>query len=68
MAKELSRVGAVGLELTREDVCDLIGKVGAVGAKAACREVNCDVLDSLADIEQKLKEVYNQITNIIENE
>ena len=66
MAKELTRTGVVGLELTREDVCDLIGKVGAVGAKAACREVNCDVIDALADVEQKLKEVYNQITEVLE--
>ena len=66
MAKELTRNGIVGLELTREDVCDLIGRVGAVGAKAACREANCDVVDALAEVEQKLKEVYNLITEIIE--
>lgn len=62
---DLTRTGVVGLELTREEVCNLIADVGAVGAKAACREVNCDVLDSLADVEQKLKEVYNQITEIL---
>lgn len=44
----LTRVGTVGLELTREEVCNLIGAVGAVIAKAQCREVNCDVLGSLA--------------------
>lgn len=65
MAKDLTRNGIVGLELTREDVCDIIGKVGAVGAKAACREVNCDVVDALAEVEQKLKKVCNQITEIL---
>ena len=65
MAKDLTRTGVVGLELTREEVCNLIADVGAVEAKAACREVNCDVLDSLADVKQKLKEVCNQITEIL---
>ena len=65
MAK-LTRNGVVGLELTREDVCDLIGSVGAVTAKAQCREVNCDVIDALADVDEKLKSIYNEITKIIE--
>lgn len=66
MAKELTRVGVVGLELTREEICDLIGNIGAVGAKAACREANCDVIDALADAEEKIKLAYNLITEILE--
>ena len=68
MAKQLTRTGVVGLELTREEVVDLICKVSAVGSKAQCREVNCDIIDSLADIELSLKMVYNNITEILDSD
>jgi len=68
MAKQLTRTGVVGLELTREEVVDLICKVGAVGSKAQSREVNCDIIDSLANVEESLKRVYNDITEILESD
>lgn len=66
MAKELTRTGVVGLELTREDVSDLLGKVEALETKAACREVNCEVLDLLAAAKNKVYETYLIITKILE--
>ena len=65
MAEELSRNGIVGLELTREEVIDLAHKVRAVERKAACRAVNCDVLDMLAEVSDKLDVIDNALTEII---
>ena len=56
MAKELKRIGVVGLELTREEVNDILGDVKALIRKAQCREVNCVVLDPLSHIEDELDE------------
>ena len=66
MAKELSRVGAVGLELTREDVVDTIATIDAIVRKAQCREVNQDVLDVLDEARNKLDEADTLITKILE--
>ena len=66
MAKELTRNGVVGLELTREEVIDLAHKVRAVGRKAACREVNGYVLDMLADVSDTLDAIDNALTEILE--
>ena len=67
MAKELTRNGVVGLELTREEVIDLKGRVDAVMRKAQCREVNCDVLDLLYHVGNELADIDNAITEIIES-
>ena len=67
MAKELNRVGAVGLELTREDVIDLIYKVKAVKRKAQCREVNCDIIDELATIVKSLNQIDAEITAVLDD-
>ena len=66
MAKELSRVGAVGLELTREDIADTIGMIDAIVRKAQCREVNEDVIDILYEAKNKLDEADTLITKILE--
>lgn len=68
MAKELTRNGVVGLELTREEVIDLKFKTQALKRKASCREVNCDVLDLLADVVVKLNNIEDMITNILESD
>ena len=52
---DLTRNGIVGLELTREEVIDLKGKLCGVKRKAECREVNCAILDMLAEIADKLE-------------
>ena len=65
---DLTRNGIVGLELTREEVIDLKGKLCGVKRKAECREVNCDILDMLAEIADKLELVEFELTQIIEGE
>ena len=66
MAVELTRNGIVGLELTREEVIDLIAKVSALKNKAQCREVNCDVIDMLAEVSDNLNDIEYELTRIIE--
>jgi len=66
MAKELSRVGAVGLELTREEVVDAVATIDAIVRKAQCREVNQDVIDVLVEARNKLDEADMLITAILE--
>ena len=66
MAKELTRNGIVGLELTREDVNDILGDVKALIRKAQCREVNEVVIDLLSHIEDELDAVDSTLTGIIE--
>ena len=68
MAKELSRVGAVGLELTREEVVDAIATIDAIVRKAQCREVNQDVIDILDEARNKLDEADMLITDILEED
>ena len=66
MAKELTRNGIVGLELTREEVNDILGDVMALIRKAQCREVNCVIIDQLSHIEDELDAVESTLTGIIE--
>lgn len=68
MAKELTRNGVVGLELTREEVIDLENKVYATMRKAQCREVNCDVIDMLNEVSTKLSVIDAEITKILESD
>ena len=63
---ELTLNGTKGLEMTREEVIDLKFKTQALERKASCREVNCDVLDLLADVVVKLNNIEDMITNILE--
>ena len=67
MEKELTRTGVVGLELTREEVIDLQYKIGALEKKAACREVNCDILDLIDDVVARLVNIETRITLILES-
>jgi len=67
MAKELSRVGAVGLELTREDVIDLKHKARAVRRKAQCREVSSDIIDELTAIVKSLNQIDAEITGVLDD-
>jgi len=66
MAKKLSRVGAVGLELTREEVVDVIGTIDAIVRKAECREVNQDVIYILDEARNILDRADILITEILE--
>ena len=66
MAKKLSRVGAVGLELTREDVVDIKHLIDAVERKAQCREVNQDVLEKLMEASNLMDNIDDIITDILE--
>jgi hypothetical protein len=67
MAKELTRNGVVGLELTREEVIDLSYQVKAVLRKAQCREVNCDVIDELDEVCKALASIDDMITEILDS-
>ena len=66
MAK-LTRNGIVGLELTREEVIDLKGRLTAILRKAQCREVNCEVLDLFEHVESELGQIDDRLTEIIED-
>ena len=66
MAKELTRVGIVGLELTREEVNDVLGAVKSLIRKAQCREVNQVVIDQLSHVEDELDAVDSTLTGILE--
>lgn len=67
MAKKLTRVDVVGLELTREEVIDLTSKIDAVARKAQCREVNCDIIDMLTHVSSELSAIDDAITDILED-
>jgi len=66
MAKELTRVGIVGLELTREEIADAMGAVDAIIRKAQCREVNQIVLDQLSNAREYLDMADSSLTGILE--
>ena len=66
MAK-LTRNGVVGLELTREEVVDVIAKIDALVRKAECREVNSDVIDILDEARGILDRADIEITKILED-
>lgn len=63
----LTRNGVVGLELTREEVIDLMNKVDALEAKAACREVNEEVLSMIKHATINLRSAELRITAILED-
>ena len=67
MAKELTRTGVVGLELTREEITDAIANIDAIVRKAQCREVNTDVLDILDEARGALDRADHAITEILED-
>ena len=67
MAKKLTRVGVAGLELTREEVVDVIAKIDALVRKAECREVNSDVIDILDEARGVLDRADIEITKILED-
>lgn len=66
MAKELTRTGIVGLELTREEVNDVLGAVKSLIRKAQCREVNQVVINQLSHVEDELDAVDSTLTGILE--
>lgn len=68
MAKELTRTGVVGLELTREEVIDLAHVVQGIIRKAQCREVNCEILDMLDKVSSELSTIDAEITEILESD
>lgn len=53
------------MELTREDVIDLYHHAAAVTRKAQCRQVNCDLIDKLADITKDLMTLDYDFTEVI---
>ena len=65
MAK-LTRNGVVGLELTREEVIDVKESLRAVMRKAQCREVNCEIIDSISSVVSELGKIDRKITEILE--
>jgi len=65
MAK-LTRNGVVGLELTREEVVDVIAAIDGIVRKAQCREVNSDVIDILDEARGILERADIEITQILE--
>lgn len=50
---------------TREEIIDLRYKVAALTRKAQCRAVNCSILDRLDDIEKRLADLDDEMTEII---
>ena len=64
----LTRVGTKGLELTREEVIDLVYKVQGIIRKAQCREVNCDIIDMLDKVSSELCVIDAGITEILDEE
>ena len=66
MAKELTRTGVVGLELTREEVNDILGEVKSLIRKAQCREVNQIVIDILSNAREELDRADSTLTGILE--
>ena len=67
MANKLTRVGVAGLELTREEVVDVIAKIDALVRKAECREVNSDVIDIRDEARGVLDRADIEITKILED-
>ena len=62
MVKELTRVGIVGLELTREEIVDIKESLRAVMRKAQCREVNEEIIDSISSVVSELGKIDRNIT------
>lgn len=64
--EELTLNGTKGLELTREEVIDLIFNTKAVMRKAQCREVNQDVIEGLNEAVGLLGAVETTLAQILE--
>lgn len=56
------------MKQTREEIIDIFYKIKALEEKAACREVNCDILDKLTEAADKLNEAWVMTNEIIEND
>lgn len=67
MEKErLTRVGTLGLELTREEVIELANKVRALERKCVCRYVDVEIADMLAHVSMELDEIDDKISRGLE--
>ena len=53
------------MKQTREDIIDLCYQLKALEQKAACREVNCEVLDNLQTAIAAMESAFITINNII---
>lgn len=53
------------MKQTREDIIDLWYQLKALEQKAACREVNCEVLDNLQTAVAAMESAFITINNII---
>lgn len=53
------------MKQTREDIIDLWHQLKALEQKAACREVNCEVLDNLQTAIAAMENAFITINNII---
>lgn len=53
------------MKQTREDIIDLWHRLKALEQKAACREVNCEVLDNLQAAIAAMESAFITINNII---
>lgn len=54
------------MKQTREDIIDLFFALKALEQKAACREVNCEILDELNEAIDRMNNAYQIINKIIE--
>lgn len=50
---------------TREEIIDIYFQLLALEEKAACRSVNCEILDALQEAAQKVFEIKDRLTEII---
>lgn len=53
------------MKQTREEIIDLWYRLKALEQKAACREVNCEVLDTLLTAIDTMENAFITINNII---
>lgn len=53
------------MKQTREDIIDLWHQLKALEQKAACREVNCEVLDNLQTAIDAMEKAFITINNVI---
>ena len=53
------------MKQTREDIIDLWHQLKALEQKAACREVNCEVLDNLQTAIDAMESAFITINNVI---
>lgn len=53
------------MKQTREEIIDLWHRLKALEQKAACREVNCEILDTLQTAIDAMENAFITINNII---